>query len=357
MAAILLVLIYVFVVSLPRHAVEVATMAKDSGLKRLELQNEIARTNAQIIGGSVILLGLYFTWRQVRATEAGHITDRYTAAVDQLGNKEQLAVRMAGLIALERIGSGSFEERWMATEVIAAYLRQRRRETSEVEFRPLPGQKKPRGTKASVDIREELGWIPSAPADVQAALASLSRLRRRKEERPIDLTGSDLRTVWSENAKLAGAILSLTHFENATLLQADLSEADLGGAYFNHATLCFASLRRAFVDDASFEFADLRKADLRELRLYKDRQLERLWAQDQDQAVMASIPTVRFRDADLREANLKGADLTRADLRGADLSTAVGLMQSQVEAAQGDAQTKLPTYLHRPDSWARADLS
>ncbi|MGW2226966.1 pentapeptide repeat-containing protein [Streptomyces formicae] len=55
--------------------------------------------------------------------------------------------------------------------------------------------------------------------------------------------------------------------------------------------------------------------------------------------------------ADLRTADLIGADFRDADLRGADLTGALFLTQSQVNAAKGDATTKLPDTLQRPSHW------
>jgi uncharacterized protein YjbI with pentapeptide repeats len=54
---------------------------------------------------------------------------------------------------------------------------------------------------------------------------------------------------------------------------------------------------------------------------------------------------------DLRLADLIGADLRGADVSGADLSTAVYLTRSQVNAARGDATTRLPGTLERPSHW------
>jgi pentapeptide repeat protein len=58
-----------------------------------------------------------------------------------------------------------------------------------------------------------------------------------------------------------------------------------------------------------------------------------------------------LRGADLRQADLIGADLRDADLRGADLTGALFLTQSQVNAARGDAKTKLPPAVSRPAHW------
>ncbi|GLX50200.1 hypothetical protein Shyhy01_31500 [Streptomyces hygroscopicus subsp. hygroscopicus] len=55
--------------------------------------------------------------------------------------------------------------------------------------------------------------------------------------------------------------------------------------------------------------------------------------------------------ADLRDADLIGADLRDADLSDADLTGAFFLTQPQVNAARGNAGTKLPAALGRPTHW------
>ncbi|MCX4747899.1 pentapeptide repeat-containing protein [Kitasatospora sp. NBC_01287] len=80
----------------------------------------------------------------------------------------------------------------------------------------------------------------------------------------------------------------------------------------------------------------------------------------------AKLAGASLRGADLRGAYLIAADLTRADLRtadligadlrdtrlhGADLTGAFFLTQPQLNAAKGDAATKLPAGLTRPSHW------
>jgi len=70
----------------------------------------------------------------------------------------------------------------------------------------------------------------------------------------------------------------------------------------------------------------------------------------------ASLRGARLTGADLRRADLTLADVTGADLRGADvggadLSQVLFLTQAQVDAAAGDARTKLPSSLTRPAHW------
>lgn len=60
-----------------------------------------------------------------------------------------------------------------------------------------------------------------------------------------------------------------------------------------------------------------------------------------------------LRGADLRVADLIGADFRDADLRGANLTGSLFLTQFQVNAAKGDASTKLPPTLTRPEHWTK----
>jgi hypothetical protein len=55
--------------------------------------------------------------------------------------------------------------------------------------------------------------------------------------------------------------------------------------------------------------------------------------------------------ADLRGADLIGADLRDAELHGADLSTSLFVTQPQLESARGDAATRIPSTVRRPEHW------
>ncbi|MFJ6350796.1 pentapeptide repeat-containing protein [Streptomyces sp. NPDC092046] len=57
--------------------------------------------------------------------------------------------------------------------------------------------------------------------------------------------------------------------------------------------------------------------------------------------------------ADLSLADLIGADLRDADLSGADLTGALFLTQPQLNAARGDAATRLSDGFARPAHWSR----
>ena len=61
-----------------------------------------------------------------------------------------------------------------------------------------------------------------------------------------------------------------------------------------------------------------------------------------------------LRGTDLTLADVTGADFRDADLRGADLSRCIFLIQSQLDAAKGDAATAVPSALMRAAHWSAA---
>lgn len=82
--------------------------------------------------------------------------------------------------------------------------------------------------------------------------------------------------------------------------------------------------------------------------------------------VAADLRRIDLRGADLRGACLIaadlrgteligtdfiGADFRDADIRGANLTKSIFLTQAQMNAAKGDASTKLPSFLTRPTHW------
>lgn len=90
--------------------------------------------------------------------------------------------------------------------------------------------------------------------------------------------------------------------------------------------------RGADLIGADLKGADLRGADLRS----------------------AHLIGADLRNADLRSADLIGADLRGARLSGADLSSSIFVTQHQMNAARGDALTRIPRLLDRPAHWSRS---
>jgi hypothetical protein len=241
---------------------------------RSNAQNSIRTTLLQGIAGVALLTGAYFAYRgleasrlQLKATEDGQITTRYTEAVKQLGDKENDDIRIGGIYALQRIAGDSDGDLPTVVALLSAFVRR------SVPVKEVADGDRPEGTSLSAQ----------AP-DVEIALAVLAALG-----------GAHLFAANLGGANLVGADLS-----RANLTGANLKDADLSGA-----NLSAASLHRANLSDARLIAASLHRADLSDANLGG-----------------ANLFAANVGGADLFGASLIGADLTGADLRGADLRDA-----------------------------------
>lgn len=204
------------------------------------LENEARKTLAQIVGGVVVILGLVFTgtnlWITQREAERnralaleGQVTDRYTKAITQLGDK-QLQVQLGGIYALERIAKDSPKDHWTIMEVLTAYVRAK-------------APRKDNGGLIDSDSKGE--YADQLETDIQAVLTIIGR-----------------RTASFENGEVNRLNLRNVRLQNARLQKANLAGADLIGADLREAYLTEASLRRAELGGAELPEAYLTKADL-----------------------------------------------------------------------------------------------
>jgi uncharacterized protein YjbI with pentapeptide repeats len=300
----------------------------DRSLEGLKAQNQVRTTLLQGLGGVVLLVGAYFTYRQLRTAREGQITERYTRAIDQLGHA-QLDVRLGGIYALERIARDSAADRATIGEVLTAFVR------SHAPWPPrLPGQYV---AAAPIDQVPELQV--RAP-DVQASLTVLGRSGfarpRGNQDDRLDLHAGDLRHAQLRGAHLQRADLREAHLEGADLREAHLKGADLSGAHLKRANLREAHLKEALLPLAHLEGADFGKANLEQAFLF-GADLEEA---DLEEAHMeqAGLGGANLKGARLGGANLKGAFLGDAHLEGADLRDA-RLENADLEGALADERT------------------
>jgi uncharacterized protein YjbI with pentapeptide repeats len=233
--------------------------------------------------------GLAYTARTYRLSREGQITDRYSKAVEQLGD-EKIEVRLGGIYALERLMHDSPADQPTIMETLTAFVRQHALRSS----RPaLPGRSSP----------------PSAtghPAeDIQAVLTVLCRRHPVIDERPINLSRTNL-----TGAHLFGADLTRADLHEANLTDASLGEATLTGAYLFEANLIDADLFEATLTNAIFSEANLTNARLARANLTRAN------------LIRANLTRANLFEANLTDASLGGATLNGAQLGEANLTDA-----------------------------------
>jgi Pentapeptide repeats (8 copies) len=263
---------------------------------RAKAINDVRVTLLQGIGGAVLLLGAYFTYRQLQTgreqlevarqqaqasaeqareqlaiAQQGQVTERFTRAIDQLGHTE-LDVRLGGIYALERIANDSPDHRATIAEVLTAFVRGHapwppKRPVDRLMVTKLlmafvrqhvPWLPKPRfGDSAAGAIRTAVGQLRRRMPDVHAAMTVLGRAHWRDRSIELQLNDTDLRGAFLPDADLQGFFLWEVHLEGARL-----PRAELRGAFLGNAHLTEASLRDTDLDGANLQGADLRGARL-----------------------------------------------------------------------------------------------
>lgn len=270
-------------------------------------RKEVLSLLLQTLGGVAFVLGGWFTWQQLInsreelknsrealvTSQQGQITERFTRAIDQLGKEDDegnaagggktsanhqknLAIRLGGIYALERIARDHEPDHPAVMEVLTAFVRQHSAWVEE----PAVGKLIQR------DIRP----------DIQAILTVIGRrdlTYKKGESQRLDLSGTSLRWAILNKAKFDGVDFTSAHFNNAQLKDAELKEAILFNADFTD----------AIMDGAQLQGADLRGAVFHN----------------------ATVAGVNFKDA---------------KLHGADLTGAVGLTREQLNSAQVDGETR-----------------
>ncbi|MFG1604567.1 pentapeptide repeat-containing protein [Actinoplanes sp. NPDC049265] len=278
---------------------------------RIELQQaqsklaNDARTGVlQAIGGLLVALGAVATWRQVRISREGQITDRFTRAVDQLGS-DDLNIRVGGIYACERIARNSAEDREHIQFLLCAFVR------NSVPW-AVGGEQAPVHPTPTVD--EQLPWMRVRAFDVQAAMGVIGRRGNGVPQPVLYLSRVDLRSVALRDANLSRSTFRYSNLARSVLIGARLEASDLTGA----------DLRRARLDGARLTRSTLTRAHL-------------------DGANLSG--------ADLTGADLSGADLSGADLTGADLSGV------ELRGVRADAATVWPADVDRERLDARGVLT
>ena len=240
----------------------------------------------QALAGVALLVGLLFTWRNLRATQLkldidreAQLTNRFTQATTQLGaqlsdGRPNVEARLGGIYALAWIARDSLDDYWPVMEILTAYVRHNAAWSR---------------AESAISSLSGTPYVPKVRTDIQAVLTVLGRSTPPKVTDPRLDQKFDLRVT-----DLRGAEFWDAHLEKADFWGAHLEGAQLWGAYLNDAKLVNAHLRGA-----------------------------------------------NLKNATLAGADLTGADLDGADLEGTDLRNATGLTRNQVESAQRQGRDAL----------------
>lgn len=299
-------------------------------------ENQYRATLAQILGGIAIGMGLYYTWRRItiaenelKVSQQGQITERFTRAVDQLGALDQfgnpaIEIRLGGIYALERISMESDKDYWPIMEILTAYVRK----NSHVEI--IESKKITHlamDIQANESVKNEAPEVRSILLDIQAVLTVLGR--RKYSFYDGELNRLNLQKTCLQDANL----------ENAHLERAELWNTHLEGAHFWNAHLEEAYLLHAHLEKADFLNAHLEGTILVNAYLKG-----------------AILVNTYLKGAVLLDAHLEGANLMNAHLKGANDLTIIQLSKVKtLYNAELDSELEKPLREKCPDLFEKPD--
>ncbi|AWT47349.1 hypothetical protein DMT42_37355 [Streptomyces actuosus] len=248
----------------------------EGGMSRAERISLVAAA----LPGLTALVALVFTWMSVEGTRAevqiaeqGQITNRFNAAVRNLGS-DSADVRLGGIHGLQRIMQDSARDQPTIVSVLSAYARQ---------HAPVPVSGFAKESKSC-----ELAEAPVKLAtDVQAALNVLANRSADHDGQDwlVDLRNTDLRGAEVDGlgdapekpenraafpkANFDGADLRHSQFIGVDLQGAGFFESNLTAAWFSGVDLSYANMPDADLSCTLLEDVNLTGARLSDAKLHE----------------------------------------------------------------------------------------
>jgi hypothetical protein len=246
-----LVIGYVIVDVLPAALANSDRLSPD---KVVEEEGRIRTALVTLVAGIAASLGAVYTARTFALNRRGQNTERFTRAVDQLGNRESPDVRLGGIYALGQLLRDSPQDHSAIIDILTAYVRER-----------YPGVPKDHAGSDQPSLEAE-----PVGADARAVIKLLQRRDLALDSVQgvtVDLSETNLCGIEAKGLSLAQADLSGIALQNAMLPSADFRGANmvcarLDGAVLRGARLKGVVLRSAVLSNARLQRADLSGAQL-----------------------------------------------------------------------------------------------
>jgi len=288
---------------------------------------QLLATFAQILGGGAVAIGIYFAWGNLTTARDGQITERFTRAVDQLGN-EKMEIRLGGIYGLERISNESEKDYWPIMEILTAYVRNNSGFDSYSKDVSLINVPISMDIQANESTKHEVPKI-TISLDIQAILTVIARRKYSYEHGEADKLNFER-----------------TNLQLANLTRANLSWANLFGANLTRANLYGTNLYVANLTWANLSGANLTRANLIETNLAK---ANLSWANLSGATLSgATLSGANLTRANLSWANLFRANLYGANLYGANLERAKNITINQLSEVRTLYRAKLDPELEKP---------
>lgn len=342
---------------LPPLMVEIQVAKSDQ--KTAELVDKYRITMAQSIGGLAILIGVYFTARNVFATEQTRWTKTFTDAINQLGTVNDktgnavVPIRVGAIYALERLSRDSPADAHVISRILADYIQV---ETAQLNVEAVPvdtAQVTVETAELTVETpqinagQKAPGALRLPRTDIAAAMTSLMLIARGKALRKddpvvlydllspdLDLSGRTIGEIRFVRSTLSGsrfdqASCKRSRFEDCQMDGCQFISTRLSGSIFNNCVLAGGNFSMARATDSRFLSVDLSNAE------FVDAVLIRVEFSGLDLSLIgADFTRAVLKGAVFSECDLSDAWFQDADLSNADMRTARNLTEQQLSGAK-----------------------
>jgi uncharacterized protein YjbI with pentapeptide repeats len=292
---------------------EVLVSEKDATI----IQNGIYPPLVQVVGGAILSITAYVGYcnfkigeenlkigrKNLKVAEEKQVTERFSKAIEHLGNDKAIEIRLGGIYTLEQIAINSPNEyHWTIMDILSAFIR---------EKRPFDNT-----DPVGIDIQAALAVIGRREQDVHNPQMKFIDLRK------VNLVGIDLRNMDFNHVHFCDANLQKAQLYKVVLSHTCLTSTDLSAASFNDVEFCNAMLSSANLSNATFNNVNFREATLNSTNLKES----------------------GFNHADFSDASFINTNIQGTNFWNADLSTCKNLTWIQRDSATF-YESKLPDAL------------
>ena len=281
----------------------------------IEMDQDTLRNLILLTAGVV---GWYFLIRRTKAAEKSAETaekvlasEQITRAIEQLTNKENLFVRLGGILGLEQIAKAHEEERIKIARILVSFIQTH-------------------ATKGSEKERQNPIAYRMQRFDIEAAVSALAGIASRLERE--EQFGKQYNETKYSLCDLRGTDLRGLRFVDTDLSKFDLTGVDMSSTWLRDVNLSKALLYRiilkkevkfidAHLERVNFFMARLNRIDFSGACVQNtDFSGARLWG-------------ANFTNTVLEEVKFKAAVLNGANLTDADWSNMPDIRQYQIDKA------------------------
>ncbi|MCI5178245.1 MAG: pentapeptide repeat-containing protein [Candidatus Electrothrix sp. AW3_4] len=284
-----------------------------TGRDLADLEDAYRRTLSQIIGGSAVILGIYFTWssleltqRTLEQSERRATAEMFSQGIEQLtashsNGKPKVATRLGGIYTLRQIALSTSDYFYPIVSIFNAYL----------QSNLLPGDKNVQSTAGDLESRGDIAAIFKIIGDKEFFSKYTDRFGQAVIRIPMLIAPH----IVMRNESLAGL-----NFDHPKLSESDFTKSRFLMVQFIYADLRFSKFDEIVVDGLRFKkgspildftYGNLTGASFRD----------------------AKLSGTGFYVSILDNVNFEGAELDGVEFSHVDLSTVRGLTCRQIKGA------------------------